>query len=240
MGKVVIFPFSSAFCAYGSSTMDVLHVYERSRRLPLLDADRRPLVRGLPQPFNARGGGAASSRRAATSPARALTLTQIAYTLELDMKFGGQLNVKRVASPIAAGVREEDMKAIYAAFETRVQRGLQPAGAQSRGRRGDRGVRAQGVAPAARTASVSRRRPGRRTLPRRGRGSAPRCSPSGEGPVQTPVYEMSRLAPGNAFAGPALIESDDTTVVVSPGWTLRGRRSRSGIVLTHSEEAAHV
>ena len=60
-----------------------------------------------------------------------------------------------------------------------------------------------------------------------------------EGPVQTPVYEMSRLAPGSAFDGPALIESDDTTVVVSPGWACLVDE-RSGIVLTHSEESAHV
>ena len=35
MSKIVVFPFSSAFCAYGSSTMDVVHVYERSRRFSL-------------------------------------------------------------------------------------------------------------------------------------------------------------------------------------------------------------
>ncbi|HZE04150.1 MAG TPA: hydantoinase/oxoprolinase family protein, partial [Solirubrobacteraceae bacterium] len=38
MRKIVVFPFSSAFCAYGSSTMDVVHVYERSRRFSLLTA----------------------------------------------------------------------------------------------------------------------------------------------------------------------------------------------------------
>jgi N-methylhydantoinase A/oxoprolinase/acetone carboxylase beta subunit len=33
--KAVIFPFSPVFCAYGSSTMDVMHVYEHSRKLTL-------------------------------------------------------------------------------------------------------------------------------------------------------------------------------------------------------------
>jgi N-methylhydantoinase A/oxoprolinase/acetone carboxylase beta subunit len=60
-----------------------------------------------------------------------------------------------------------------------------------------------------------------------------------DGVVSTPVYEMSRLAPANAFEGPALIESDDTTVVVSPGWACLVDQ-RLGIVLTHAEEPAHV
>ena len=60
-----------------------------------------------------------------------------------------------------------------------------------------------------------------------------------EGWVQTPVYEMERLAPGDEFPGPALIDSDDTTVVVAPGWTCTVDE-RSGIVLSHTEDAADV
>jgi N-methylhydantoinase A len=55
--------------------------------------------------------------------------------------------------------------------------------------------------------------------------------------VQTPVYEMERLGRGHEFPGPALIDSDDTTVVVSPGWTC-AVDERSGIVLT--QEASGV
>ncbi|MDY7038293.1 MAG: hydantoinase/oxoprolinase family protein, partial [Thermodesulfobacteriota bacterium] len=34
--KMIIFPFSSVFCAYGSSTMDIIHIYEQSRRMPMM------------------------------------------------------------------------------------------------------------------------------------------------------------------------------------------------------------
>ena len=44
MDKIVVFPFAPTFCAFGSSTMDVVHVYERSRHLHVL----HPLDRGLP------------------------------------------------------------------------------------------------------------------------------------------------------------------------------------------------
>ncbi len=60
-----------------------------------------------------------------------------------------------------------------------------------------------------------------------------------EGWVQTPVYEMERLARGDGFPGPALIDSDDTTVVLAPSWTCTVDE-RSGIVLTADEEGSDV
>jgi N-methylhydantoinase A len=53
------------------------------------------------------------------------------------------------------------------------------------------------------------------------------------------VFEMAQLEPGHRFSGPALIESDDTTVVVAPGWSCRVDE-RDGIVLTHDEELSDV
>ncbi|MDP7495778.1 MAG: hypothetical protein QF706_05500 [Roseibacillus sp.] len=35
---------------------------------------------------------------------------------------------------------------------------------------------------------------------------------------ETPVYEQRRLQVGHGFEGPAIIEAEDTTVVVEPGW----------------------
>ncbi len=37
----------------------------------------------------------------------------------------------------------------------------------------------------------------------------------------TPVYDGERLAVGNRIAGPAIVETADTTVVVQPGTRLR-------------------
>ena len=37
MDRVVVFPFAPTFCAFGSSTMDIVHLYERSRYLHLVD-----------------------------------------------------------------------------------------------------------------------------------------------------------------------------------------------------------
>ncbi len=39
--------------------------------------------------------------------------------------------------------------------------------------------------------------------------------------VATPIYDGARLAPGNRIAGPTVVETTDTTIVVHPRRTLR-------------------
>ena len=154
------------------------------------------------------------------------------------MKFGGQLNVKRVASPLLHVSSEEDMKAIYAAFEKEFSEAYSPLGLNP-----GAGVEIEAFVL---KASLPHPHPDR---PAQAAGDPdPAAALTGhrsamfserDGPVSTPVYEMSRLAPGSAFDGPGLIESDDTTVVVMPGWSCQVDE-QSGIVLTHTEESAHV
>ena len=36
--------------------------------------------------------------------------------------------------------------------------------------------------------------------------------------VSTPCYARGGLAPGMVFEGPAIIEQDDTTTLLTPGW----------------------
>jgi len=236
MRQVVIFPFSSAFCAYGSSTMDVLHVYERSRRLPLLTPTGGAWLEDYAG-FNSVVDGLREAARRDFA-GEGFDPERIEYALELDMKFGGQLNVKRVASPLLHVSSEDDMKAIYAAFETEFSEAYSPLGLNP-----DAGVEIEAFVLKASLPQPHPQRPtqaaGTPALAAASTGHRSAMFSERDGPVQTPVYEMSRLAPGSAFAGPALIESDDTTVVVSPSWTCRVDE-RSGIVLTHSEESAHV
>jgi N-methylhydantoinase A/oxoprolinase/acetone carboxylase beta subunit len=236
MSKVVVFPFSSAFCAYGSSTMDVVHVYERSRRFPLLTAvggqwledyaGFNSVVEGLRELAYRDFAG------------EGFDPDQVRFALELDMKFGGQLNVKRVASPLERVGSEPDMRALYAAFEREFSEAYSPLGLNP-----DAGVEIEAFVL---KASLRQRHTDRPLAAPRNGGAAP--TPTGyrdalfaaePGWVQTPLYEMERLAPGDQLPGPALIDSDDTTVVVAPGWSC-AVDERSGIVLSQDEEAADV
>ncbi|HET6865770.1 MAG TPA: hydantoinase/oxoprolinase family protein, partial [Solirubrobacteraceae bacterium] len=93
MSKIVVFPFSSAFCAYGSSTMDVVHVYERSRRFSLLTAVGGRWLDEY-EGFNSIVDSLRELARRDFA-GEGFDPDQVRYSLELDMKFGGQLNVKR-------------------------------------------------------------------------------------------------------------------------------------------------
>ncbi len=48
-------------------------------------------------------------------------------------------------------------------------------------------------------------------------GARPVYFPEAGGFTPTPVYRWTRLEPGNEFAGPAVVEGPDTTIVVPPG-----------------------
>ncbi|MBX6764832.1 MAG: hydantoinase/oxoprolinase family protein, partial [Rubrobacteraceae bacterium] len=47
--------------------------------------------------------------------------------------------------------------------------------------------------------------------------------------LKTPIYERSRLRPGHAVGGPAVVVQDDTTTVIEPGY--RGAVDRFGNIL---------
>ncbi len=236
MSKVVVFPFSSAFCAYGSSTMDVVHVYERSRRFPLLTAVGGHWLKDY-DGFNSVVEGLRELAYRDFA-GEGFDPDQVRFALELDMKFGGQLNVKRVASPLERVGSESDMRALYAAFEREFSEAYSPLGLNP-----DAGVEIEAFVL---KASLPQRHTDRPLAAPRNGGAAP--TPTGHrdalfaaepGWVQTPLYEMERLAPGDQLSGPALIDSDDTTVVVAPGWSC-AVDERSGIVLSQDEEAADV
>jgi N-methylhydantoinase A/oxoprolinase/acetone carboxylase beta subunit len=236
MSKVVVFPFSSAFCAYGSSTMDVVHVYERSRRFPLLTAVGGQWL----EDYAGFNSVVEALRELAYRDfaGEGFDPDQVRFALELDMKFGGQLNVKRVASPLERVGSEPDMRALYAAFEREFSEAYSPLGLNP-----DAGVEIEAFVL---KASLPQRHTDRPLAAPRNGGAGP--TPTGyrdalfaaePGWVQTPLYEMERLAPGDQLPGPALIDSDDTTVVVAPGWSC-AVDERSGIVLSQDEEAADV
>ncbi|MGN6870730.1 MAG: hydantoinase/oxoprolinase family protein [Solirubrobacteraceae bacterium] len=233
MSKIVVFPFSSACCAYGSSTMNGVHVYERSRRFSLLTAVGGRWLDEY-EGFNSIVDSLRELARRDFA-GEGFDPDQVRYSLELDMKFGGQLNVKRVASPLLQVGSEADMRALYAAFEQEFSEAYSPLGLNP-----DAGVEIEAFVLKASLPSVHAERP--LSAARGGDLEAARTgyrealfSPE-DGWVQTPVYEMERLAPGDQFPGPALIDSDDTTVVVSPGWTC-AVDERSGIVLTQEDSS---
>ena len=132
---------------------------------------------------------------------------------EADVQYVGQSHVLTVPLPRTRFEREELRAAFEQAYRERFDTDL---GAM------------RCLVVSLRTAVVGHRRPvGLEGLaPRDGRAAS--AEPSGTRRVwfdggwrETPVYRREDLAPGAAFAGPAIVEQLDSTTVVEPGDTVR-------------------
>ena len=58
--------------------------------------------------------------------------------------------------------------------------------------------------------------------------------------MDTPVYAMADLRPGDRIAAPALVESEDTTIVIGPGWELETDEHRAMVLRRGEAEASDV
>lgn len=214
IGTVAVFPFASVFCAFGSSTMDVLHVYERSQHFSLLSGVdghwfnefhlfNDMLDKLIDQALRDFAG-------------EGFDTEDVVFELELDMKFGGQLNVKRVSAPKLHLASEQDAKDLYASFEAEYSAAYSALGLNP-----DAGVEIDAMILKARL-----------PMEQFVRGSATDITPTeapatesrpvvwsvGENAWETPVFQSVNLTPGMWSEGPALVESENTTIVVAPGW----------------------
>jgi N-methylhydantoinase A/oxoprolinase/acetone carboxylase beta subunit len=53
---------------------------------------------------------------------------------------------------------------------------------------------------------------------------------SEEGTVEIPVYDRQRLTNGHKIMGPALVDSEQTTVFISPGWEMNVDRYNNAVL----------
>ena len=215
--RMVIFPFSPVFCAWGSSTMPVAHIYEKSQRLELLapysqayteDYDTfNRIVEHLEREAVRDLSGAGYDPDTAT------------FSLEVDMKYGGQIHIHRAASPVLRLAGPEDVRRLYESFETQYSAFFSPLNTFPEG-----GVEIHNFVLRAELPEPSWELP---IHPLNGAsagaarvGERPAYWGEMEAPVMTPVYSQPLLQAGNEFLGPAIVEASYTTVVVEPGYGL--------------------
>ncbi len=211
--QTVIFPYSPVFCALGSSIMDIVHVYESSRRMTMIE------------PFT---GKAVVDREAFNSLVRGLKeqaeqelLTEglnpqdAAYVLELDMLYGGLIQPKRTATPGLFLTGEEDVWAFYKRFEQEFSEAFSPLIVNLPGGVYIETFILKAIVPSHKVDLVARELHGRDPEAAR-KDSRPAYWPGIKGWMETPVYHQDQLLPGNEVAGPAILESEYTTVVIPP------------------------
>lgn len=204
--RVMLTPMASVFSAFGASTMDVGHIYYRRVERPLDDA-------GLSETLTV---AVADMQSEAERDLRGegFSLLDERLSVELFVRAADGVEVKVAVSPgdlaSAAGI---------AGAQATAQDALVAAGS------------ADGRAPTVSTVSLVCSAPvphyrvpvadlGPESAAAARTGSRA-VTLAASGPQDVPVYAMAMLAPGNELAGPALIESRDTTGLLAEGWRLR-------------------
>jgi acetophenone carboxylase len=209
--KAVLFNFSPVFCAFGSSTMDIMHVYEASKKITLLEPGTQKPTDEFAK-FNLTVDGLVEQAKR-DLVADGLDVGNAAFVLELDMLYGGQFHVKRTLSPRLALNNVTDVHALCSAFEREFSEAFSPFVVNPEG-----GVFIESFILKAIVPTKKVELP-KLTL----EGSDPSASRKGERPVYwsegkafqaTPIYGYESLHPGNVIHGPAVVEGEYTTLVV--------------------------
>ncbi len=214
----VIFPQSPVFSALGSSIMDIMHAYEMSRRMVFMEAGTERLTDDL-ETFNAVVRQLVARAREDLM-AEGLPVDKAIFSLELDMLYGGQVHLKRAASPHLYLTSAQDVQEVYDAFEREFSEAFSPLVVNRPG-----GVYLDNFIVKATVPTekpVMPERPLAAPDPAAARiGSRSAYWPQEGKRVDTPVYSFEALVSGNRVVGPGLIEAPFTTIVVPPGQLFR-------------------
>jgi N-methylhydantoinase A/acetophenone carboxylase len=228
VGRVITLPFSAVFCAFGSAHMDIEQVYEQSRRLQLLAPGGKEWLADF-SVFNATVEKL-EERAKADLLAEGLPAGDAVFSLQLDGKFGGQLNSKRFACLKLRLASRADAEAVYQAFAADYGRAFSPLSLFPAGGVELHHFVLHATLPRAR-APLPRRPLGAAVPPAVAvRDARPAFWHELGGFVRTRVFDAAALEPGNCLEGPAILEAPDTTTVVSPGWQYRVHETGAGII----------
>jgi len=218
--RILLFSESSVFCAYGASTLDVTHVYERARPMPLYDPMSRTYLNDL-EAFNRTVEELESDLRR-DMQAEGLDLSGMQMSLELELRYGSSPVTQRIHCKELRLRDQESVRELYQEFrehlmalslgidlpealvriETFVLHGSIPT---------------PGRAAVARDATPAKRR--RLQPPPVGHREAIWDATLQR--VKTPVFAVGGLSEGDVLTGPAIGEARDTTYVIAPGWEMQ-------------------
>lgn len=212
--RIVITPYAAVSSAFGSSLLDAGHLYDRRIEAPLgSELARERLATAIGEmrheaDRDMRGEGFAAAA--------------VRFELRLQLRMPGEPDT--VISLPEAALAEQALA--QAAEQLRAQSGPQAARAAVLAAASllvSAGVPHCELAevPVASTPVAAARKKQRAV-----------CSGQGDEPVEVPVFSRERLGRGHRLAGPAIVESSQTTVLVPAGWQLEVDRF-SHLVLQH-------
>ena len=224
--RIVTFPFSPVFCAFGAATMDILHFFEQSKKIILSRAVSGDLFSEY-ETFNSVVRDL-QQRALKELALEGLPGESAVFSLELELKYGGVANTLRIVSPHLFVQSEDDIRDIYTEFEREYGEVYSPFATNPEG-----GVDVDNFIL---RVMIPRPKP---ELPiHEFKSKTPsQDSIKGKRSVyweeygdfhETPIYEQRLLECGNIIEGPAIIEEEDTTIVLPLGTRLTVNKYLSG------------
>ena len=214
LDTVVVPPGPATFCALGAILADVKRDYVRSRRLRF--ADGPAVAAELASIFRALEEGASSWIRREGD-----ILGEVVFEASLDMRYAGQAFDLQV--PVPEGLRTEpDLDAITELFHLEHERIYSFRDPESSVEVSTERVRITGRIPPLELPPTPERGPAE-PIDTRTVYVAGRC-------LDVPVHARRELGRDADIPGPAIIEQEDCTVWVLPGWNAAVHRTGSLLI----------
>lgn len=228
----VIFPQAPVFSALGSSVMDIMHVYEQSGRMQFMAPMTEEIVIDA-ESFNAKVNAMIEQARKDLD-SEGLGDAEIVFSVELDMLYGGLVQVKRVSSPVLTIDGADDAQRMYDDFEKEFSDAFSPHVVNKPG-----GVYIDGIVLKATVITEKMALPvfdledADPSVARTGSRSA--YWPELSGREETDVFGFDDLKPGNVVVGPGIVEMEFSTIVIPPHQQLRMDEHGLGILEDEKE-----
>lgn len=221
-------PAAPVFGAFGASTLDIVHKYEKSHHIRLFDYGTGTYSTEY-DTFNAIVFEL-KSQAVKDIVLEGFTEEEAMFRLEIEMRYGAQWRYTHIESPVIAVHSQKDVEEICNFFTKEFMRlyGAEAAFPEA------------GIEIETFRLFVTCKLPHLTLAKSNTDDEIPSsealkeekdCYWGAEGkPVKTPVYEWDLLRPGNHLKGPAIIESKITTVVVEPQWTFQMDAYGNGVL----------
>lgn len=226
--EVIMSPFSSVFGAFGASTVDVMQVFDRTRAIKLFQYANQSYTDDY-ETFNSL---VAELRELALRDLKmeGHNEADVIFVLELEMRYGMQYNYTKIESPHVEIHSAQDVMDICKKFEDTYAQIYTPEAKFPQG-----GINVENFFLKAIVLSrhvdipaepLAGERPPETAL----KDVRPVFFVGCDGMVDTNIYQYESLLPGNIVNGPAIIEAEDTTCVINPGWKFAMDKYRHGIL----------
>ena len=217
MKKIIVPPISSVAGAYGASTLDVVHSYERSRNTRLFDYAKGTYF----SDFNMINSIINELKDLAIRDIilEGFNEEQATFRLELEMRYGMQWRYTPVESPLLSINSTKDVEKVCECFTEEFSRLYSAEAAFPQGGVEIETYRLFVYLDLPHFLLTQQEITGEKTASNALKEQRDAFWERPGGYQKTDIYQWDMLEAGNVIEGPAVIESENTTVVIEPDWT---------------------